>query len=157
MGVLKKCFTQNSSSEQALFIGCKARLQFLCVVCTRQNENMIYLTAALSWLGGYPTPYGTMLIIQGWGKKEEGEDVQSDGICLLKSPITHDEALLSHGWLFMETSLEWMSCFDLVIHVAFAFPVKMSLSTSVLTLILPILFPIPWRNEQVVVWGWVTI
>lgn len=45
MGVLKKCFTQNSSSEQALFIGCKARSQFLFVVCSRQNESIIYLTA----------------------------------------------------------------------------------------------------------------
>lgn len=54
------------------------------------------------------------------GKKEEGADVQNDGICLLKSPITHNEALLSWGWLYtclsMETSLEWMFCFDLVVH-----------------------------------------
>lgn len=41
MGVLEKCCTQISSSKQALFIGCKARIQFIPVVCTRLYENTI--------------------------------------------------------------------------------------------------------------------
>lgn len=41
MGMLKKCCAQTRSSKQVLCIVCKARIQFIPVVCTRLYENII--------------------------------------------------------------------------------------------------------------------
>ena len=77
--------------------------------------------------------------------------------------IRRDGALLSWGWLntcLPMGSREWFACFALVACVAFALPVKLSLSQPVnfLTLTLPILSPIPlwgkWASGCVVLSCW---
>ena len=37
-----------------------------------------------NWPKGYSVPYDVRLSNKSWGKKKEGGDVQSDGVCLPK-------------------------------------------------------------------------
>jgi len=67
--------------------------------------------------------------------------------------VTRDGALLSWSWLntcLLMGSSELISWFALLACVAFALPIKQSVSqpTSFLTFTLPIIFPIPlWGGE----------
>lgn len=40
-----------------------------------------------NWPKGCPKPCGIMLSNKSWGKKEEREDVQSNGVCLPTKPL----------------------------------------------------------------------
>ena len=104
-------------------------------------------------------PYDVMLSIWSSRKKEERGDVQSDGGLSSQVTAMCDGALLSWRWLntcLPRGSSEWILCFALLAWVAFALPIKLSLSQpmSFLTFTLPILSLTPQGgSERAAVWG----
>ena len=98
-----------------------------------------------NWPKRYPAPYDIVLSSKSWGKKEQGEMF---GVTVFVFPRNHYRALLSWRWLntcLPMRSGEWIPYLALLVHAAFALPIKQSLyqHTSFLTFALLIVPPIP--------------
>ena len=93
-----------------------------------------------------------MLSNKSWGNKEEGGDVQSNSICLPKSPLRVMEPC-SPGDGCLPTGSGEGTHFVLLVQAAFDVPIKLSLShppsfhTFTLTILLPPAPPAPTRGE----------
>lgn len=105
-----------------------------------------------NWPKTYPILYEVMLSNKSWGKGRGRGRRNSEWSCLKwwwlssQATVMHDGPLLSCKWLnicLLMGRSEWIPHFTLLMYVAFALPIKQSLSqpASFHTFALPILVP----------------